>query len=150
MNVQHYSTAEKHKDPPPRLMIHIAPATSIIQRKFCKIQRKTVEFTSLNFLTLKSLSAAVFFLCLYSWAPDASFDTHIVIYNNVICQKPCVIICHNMSKLSNMTYYDTWGYDISKKFAYHYGFQKKRQDLCIAETKLKIMLTMILVIKIWI
>ena len=61
MNVPDHSTFEKHKDPVPRLIIHIAPTTSIIQRKFCQIQRKIVGFSNFDFSTLKSLSAALIF-----------------------------------------------------------------------------------------
>ena len=65
LNVPGHNTVENHKDQPPRLKVHIAPVTSIIQRKFCKIRNKIFKFSNFNFLALKFLSTAIFFLFLH-------------------------------------------------------------------------------------
>ena len=76
--------------------IAIAQWPHIIQRKFCKIQRKTVKFCNFNFSNLKSLLAAFIFRSLYFWGHEASFDTHIVIYTLMShVATPSIILCHN-------------------------------------------------------
>ena len=126
MNIPGHSTVEKHKDPPHRLIIHIAPVILIIQRKSCPIQRKNLKFSNFKFLALKSLLATFLNLSQHYWGPDASFETHNDMQTFLIYH---TLMCHITSYLTIMTYYDAWFYDIWHKCIWQYGYQKKRHEL---------------------